>query len=285
LLFLSDGTRNAGARRLLVWITDGFDLAPARFYGVDLPEPDLLAEFAGDGFRALSADGWIALTLAPPDEDPYRGKAVGVRIGTWRFVGVPFLFAGVHEPDRDPERSEAYLELGDQRLAAGDVEGAADAYDRAYYHYWGDPETGDRQAVALLRLSDCLWTLGDRDAARRARALAAELDPEIAARHLATDTLDRGGLGRPEVARLLDPEAPLRLLTEATSGAIVAKSSDLDDQLFDLRRRLRLTLQLPSELPQGLYFVKITWRGESVMAPGWLRVGELAAVVEARSRR
>lgn len=283
LLKLVEAGRGTGPRRLLLWVTDGFDLSPERFYGVPAAGgegADGLRDHYRDVERALAADGWIAVSLRPPDEDPFRGKAAGVRIGKWRFVGFPPFIAGVRESERDPDKSEALLELGDQRLAAGDVEGAADAYDRAFYHFWGDPRTADRQAVALLRLSDCLETLGDRGGARKVRALAAELDPEAAARHLAT-----AAANRPDVARLLDPDEPLRLLAEATSGTVVTEAPELDERLFELARRLRVTFQLPSDVPDGLYRVEIRRRGDAAPAPRWIRVGESPGVEGAASRR
>ena len=232
--------------------------------------------------RALAADGWIAVALRPPDEDPYRGRAPGVRIGKWRFVGIPpFLVWGTREAERDPEKSEALLELGDARLAADDVEGAAESYALAFHHFYGDPKTGSRQAVALLRLADCLEILGDRAGAQRARGLAKELDSDATARHLAQSDDDTG----PDVARWIDPLEPLRRLAEATAGAVVADESALDEHLYDLARRLRLTLQLPPELGPGLYRVHVRWRDDPAPTPAWIRVGEAPAVDEAERRR
>ncbi|MDA8016529.1 MAG: hypothetical protein MPN21_03690 [Thermoanaerobaculia bacterium] len=283
LLHLREQARTSGPRRLLLWVTDGFDLSPSDFYGVEMEQPDALAGHFEDAIHALAADGWIAAALRPPDEDPYRGKARGVRIGKWRFVGIPpFLVYGAYEAERDPEKSEALLELGDQRLAADDIEGAADAYSRAFYHFWGDPKTADRQSVALLRLSDCLEILGDRSGARRARGLAAELDPVTAERHLAR-TMDPGN--HASVARLLDPLEPLNLLAEATSGVVIAEASELDDALFEWQRRLHLTLQLPAGLEPGIHRVEVRWRGETARVPGWVRFGEAPAVDEAEIRR
>lgn len=292
LLRLTEVGRGTGPRRLLLWVTDGFDLSPERFYGVgaedveaagELDESNALRRHFRDVIRALSADGWIAVPLRPPDQDPYRGRARGVRIGKWRFLGIPPFFVwGTYEAERDPEKSEALLELGDARLAEGDVEGAADAYGRAYHHFYGDPETGDRQAVALLHMSDCLEILGDRAGARKARGLAAELDPAAAARHLATQPAEEP---KPDVARLLDPLESLQLLAEATSGGLVAEEAELAKRLFELERRLRLTLQLPPHVDEGLYRVEIRWRGEPTRTPAWVRAGEAPAVDAATIRR
>lgn len=289
LLYWTGVARKSGPRRLLIWLTDGFDLRTAPFYGAG-SEPvasdgSSLEDHARDVERALATDGWIVVPLRPPEEDPYRGRAAGVRIGKWRFMGFPPFVAGVRDPGYDPKQAEAYLDLGDQRLRTDDFEGAADAYDQAYYHFWNEPKHSDRQAVALLRLADCLERLDDADGARRARALATELDAEIAARHLAVDTVGDTVAARPDVARRLDPDASLLRLASATSGELVTDGQSLDDRLLGLSRRLRLTLQLQPELAQGVHRLEITWRGVAVRAPVWIRVGDPPALRDARRRR
>lgn len=283
------GTEASGieARRAVLWIADGFDVEPGAFYGVSADGAerasgegapswaavlDRGALFAPtrDFTRRLAADGWIVATLRPPKEDPFRGKAWGWRIGKWKIIGPSYDFPGilaVHEAERDPELADAHLELGDQHLARGAWEDAAEAYDRAFYHYWGDPATRTRQAEAMLGLAEALQNLARDQQARRALHLASRLDPELTRRRRVID--DEAAV--PTTAAFVAPEVPPLLLAEATSGAWVRSRDELESFLDDLRRRVRLTFQVaigndPTPRP-----VRVLYRGRNVPTPRWIR--------------
>jgi tetratricopeptide (TPR) repeat protein len=236
--------------------------------------PDLVTE-SEDFVRALAAYGWITVPMVAPPADPLRGKARGARVGKLRFLGP----AATYEGDRRPERAEAYLELAAAHRGGGHFEEAAEAYDRAYYYFWGDPRTKDRQAVALAGLGAMLEQLGEEEEARHALEMAAELDPSA----LPELTL-------PPTGRLHDPLKALRWTAAATSGHLVRSHSGLGELVDDLELRLRVTYQVAGEPTGGLEPVSVRWQpkgeeaSEPVRAVQWSRLGAPARLDRALAR-
>ncbi|MCG8458173.1 MAG: hypothetical protein MI919_17990 [Holophagales bacterium] len=287
---VADRSTGTGPRRGLIWITGGFDPDPHVYYGVDSPSgqadpeaelerrlaslaaPDLGAETRAF-VRTLAAYGWITVAVQPPPTDPLRGKGRGARLGKWRFLGP----AATYEGDRRPERAEAYLELARSHLGAGNLDRAADAFDRAYYYFWGDPRTKDRQAVALAGLAAALEGSGRLEEARRAFEMAEELDPSALP--------ELGGL--PPTGRLLAPRRPLVAAAAATSGRFVDSAAALGAALDDLSIRLRITYQVEGDATGEVEPVSAMWEGkegELLRVPGWARSGAPARLDRARAR-
>ncbi|MEO1084502.1 MAG: hypothetical protein AAFY88_09685, partial [Acidobacteriota bacterium] len=94
LAYLSQRFPDAGPRRCVFWVTQGFDVRPERYYGVTataesadgLGAPDLFEE-TRELARALSAYGWITTPMVAPPPDALRGRGSGRRLGALRFRG------------------------------------------------------------------------------------------------------------------------------------------------------------------------------------------------------
>ncbi len=354
LTYLVDVGGSSGARRALYWVTSGFDANPHQFYGLRRDgglEGEGLQERGpqewgakdengvGSGHaapkaqgaelalsplaretelfaRTLSAYGWVVFPVVPPAPDPLRGKGSGKRLGKWRFLGL----MATYEAERLPDRAEAYLELGDAHRSAGRWQEAADAYDRAYFHFWGDPRTKSRQAVALVGLGEALEQLDQPTASRRALEMAVELDSEVAEQAVRDRIQERaeaelwavrdtdqaeGLLTIEDRMRFLEGGLtnrffPLDRIAQETSGRRLADHRQVFQALDDLRVRLRLTFQLEGASEGELKPIVATWDQPSPddePAPGpdaekaslrygrWVRSGVPARLTRAVARR
>lgn len=272
LLERSGGT----SRRAVILVSSGFDLFPGRFY---LPAVDLGGEAGGSSTaglaepteglaRTLAAYGWVVVPLVPPPPDPEMRP--GPRLGKWRLQPL----GAAREAERDPGKAEGYLELGLALRAQGKLEDAEDAFEKAVHHFFGDPRTAGRQALALLELGEVQAELGKAELAERTFAEARQVDPVEAARRLG-----------PEI-ELLDPTAPLAALAEATAGALVRDGKDLARAAENLASRVRVTYQVPGVATGELYPVSVRYeRGErELRAPGWARSATPGTVAAARVR-
>lgn len=315
LLLAADSSFATSPRRALYWLSAGFDLEPELFYDIQSePQPGaapqqgrLEAVRTADqsrGFSAtLAAYGWIVVPLAPDPPDPLRGKGPGVRLGKWRLHGL----RGTYEAERRPDRAAAYLELGAAHVGAGRYEDAAEALDRAYYHYWGDPRTAPKQAEALVHLGEAKEHLAEKNAARTFLEMAVELDRGVAESVVRSGVERRAAVerwairdtgsapGRLSVddrlrfvaAPLNRPEAPLQSVAEATSGRRVKARRDWTAVADDLRLRLRLTVQVPGQASGELQSVALQWQGEnsaSLAGRSWIRSGVPRRLTEALGR-
>ncbi|MEM1181216.1 MAG: hypothetical protein AAGM22_22940, partial [Acidobacteriota bacterium] len=287
LTYLSQRFADAGPRRCVFWVTQGFDVRPERFYGSTsaspatapsgapgLASPDLFEE-TRELARTLSAYGWITAPMVAPAPDALRGKGSGRRVGSLRFRGNQ---VGLEE-NRKPDRAEAYLELAAAHAGGGRHEDAADSYERAYYFFGGDPRTKDRQAIALAGLGAALERLGEDEKARKSLELAADLDPTA---------LPSSGL-LPPSGRLLEPVRAVRMVADATSGRLVRSPRELSDFLEELTLRLRVTFQVPGAPTGELQPVTVLNRragGETdtLRAPTWTRLGAPARIDRALVR-
>ena len=301
LTFLADVGRSSGARRALYWVTSGFDANPHQFYGLQrdgglehaagLENEGAAAQASqSEGAeltliplaretelfaRTLAAYGWVVFPVVPPPPDPLRGKGSGKRLGKWRFLG----FMATYEAERLPNRAEAYLELGDAHRGGGRWQDAADAYDRAYFHFWGDPRTKSRQALALVGLGEVLEHLDQPTASRRALEMAVELDSEVAEEAVRSRLQERADAERwtvrdgDQTEGLLSIEDrmrfmegglksrffPLNRVARETSGRRLADHRHVLQALDDLRVRLRLTFQLEGASDGELKPIEATW--------------------------
>lgn len=267
-----------GVCRALFLVSGGFDLDPAEFYRPYLAAtagpPASLKAVTEELTRTLAAYGWITFALVPPPVD--SGLKKGVRIGKWRFpVFFPPFVVGVYEEDRNPERAEAYLELGTALRQQGKLADAEEALRKAVHHFYGDPKTASRQAVALVELGKLLDERGAEDEARRAFAQARLLDPSATEAEI--------GLG----GVLLDPVAPLRRMARVTVGELVQDAETLATVIAGLERRVRVTYQVPGP-PQGrLHSVQMRFRRQRYPTeyPAWARSSTPETVTAARLRR
>lgn len=281
LLELVDRT-TPGARRAVFRVGSGFDLDPAAFYVAAVEEPaaaagpppdperDALDAAVEDTAASLAAYGWITFPLAPPEPPPLPR---GMRLGRWRIRGLPpFWFGAVFEEPRDPEKAEAYLELGMSLEGGGALSEAAEAYRKAAYHFYNDPKTADRQALALAHLGRVLAAQGETDAATGAYEASCDLDPEGA-----------GGLapcGALDLAL-----TPLERLATSTAGRLLRDGEALEEALDSLRRRVSLTYQIAG-LPDGaLHPLRARLAsGKALHAPAWARSSTPDTVAAARLR-
>jgi tetratricopeptide (TPR) repeat protein len=269
-------------RRAVVLVSSGYDLSPGDFYleAVDLDEEAAAAPRLDDDTdalaRTLAAYGWIVVPLVPPPPEPEVRP--GKRIGKWRLQPGTSIFTPIgagREAERDEGKAEAYLELGTALRAQGKLEDAEDALEKALHHFYGDPRTAKRQALALLELGAVRVDLGEHELAERTFAMARELDPEQAEHRLGP------------VVELLHPSAPLDVLAGVTTGLVVREERQLARILEDLGRRVRLTYQVRGLATGELFPVSVSFeRAESeLVAPGWARSATPRTVAEARVRR
>ncbi|MCB1057790.1 MAG: hypothetical protein KDD11_20000 [Acidobacteria bacterium] len=277
-LLLRLAASDAGPRRALLLVSGGWDVDPAAFYapGDRDPMPDEIEEPAlgpssGELARALAAYNWVVVDLLRPEVPPEKYFPRGKRVGKWRMTG----FLWTYEDQRDPEKAEALLQLGDARKAEGSYEEAAEAYRQAIHHFYKDPRTAKRQAAAFAGLADSLAALGQEEDSRFARQQAAELDPTQ-------------GEGKPAAgAVLFDPAAPLEALADSTAGAIVQSPAALSDALAGLDHRVGLSFQLVGPPLGRLLPLEVSTKksGLELRAPGWVRSSTPEGVSAARARR
>lgn len=277
-----------GVKRALFWVTDGFDLEPEAFYasqGIETDDrmPLLLRERTAKLAVTLASYGWVGVALAPPPAD--AGLVPGFRIGKWLFSrrgtaeallrGELIFGKFTREARRDPEEARAHYELGRAHLAAGEPEEAEQAFERALYHYAGDPRTRKDQAAAKVGLGRALEAQGAVAEARQAFAHAVELDPNLA-----------GAL--PEARpRLFEPLAFPASLADSTAGRLVETADELAEAVASLSRRARLTYQI-SGVPRGdVRKLEVSLAGSELdlRYPSWTRSGTPSGVAAARARR
>ncbi|HVS08342.1 MAG TPA: hypothetical protein VMS76_00615 [Planctomycetota bacterium] len=270
------GTPLTRAGRVLVYVSQGFDLNPEDFYLGTAGGGGRLEQETRTWIRTLAAYGWTCLPLVY--EDRRASLRRGFRIGKWRFRGLrageaAFLGAS-YEGERDAAKAEALLEVGDAALESGDHQAASGAYLRAIHHFYGDPRTRERQAESWRRLATSLERAGEIDGARRALANALELDPTLegaADETLAGYTRDVEGLGE---------------LAIETGGHLLRSSEDLLPALDEISRRQRLTFTLRGAPSGELLLVELstTRRGAVSRHARWTRSGAPGRVAVARLR-
>lgn len=272
LALLVERAAEAGPRRVVYWLSSGFDPNPADYYGVTFASESIKAtdpqaiDFGAESEsmgRALASYGWVVLPVVPAPPDPLRGRGSGKRLGKLRFTGL----MATYEAERRPERAEALLELAEAHRGGGRWEDAQESYDRAYYHFGGDPRTADRQALVLARMSETLERLGRHTESRRTLEMAFQLDPGGTSTLLQNNVMERAAKGfwaireSGEAPGMLSVQdrmrfahggldrrtSPLSATAAASSGRLVDGLQALDEVLDDLRLRLRLTVQLPGE--------------------------------------
>ena len=268
LLTWVGGTAPERGARALLLVSGGFDEDPAVFYGaledrqgptgLATLRPDLSAGLA----RTIAAEGWVAFALRRPAPDPLPRRwglrrSLLVRLdGNW-----------------DPERAEAYFELGESLIAQEKWRRAESALRSAAYHYYAQPKLRPRQAEALLRLAYVLRRQGRDLEADGVSRKAVELAPHLAS--------------RVEVAGLLDPVKSLATLAEATSGGLIATPEELREAVAGLRRRVKLAYQVRGPGNGEPLPLEVTYlpRGFAALAPRWSSNGSPPLLAAARARR
>ncbi len=271
-----------GAKRALFWVSDGLDLEPAEFYraeGLEVASGarslvDRTVELA----TTLASYGWVTIGLSPPPAGP--GLVRGFRIGRWLFSPRMPPFKGIggtltREAHRDPEMAQAYCELGRAHLGGDDPESARGAFEKALYHFAGDPRTSKEQAAAKVGLGRALEARGEVAEARQAFRHAVELDPELALDYPQS---------RP---RLLRPVEFFEVLSRETAGRTVQDSEALSEAMLSLSRRARLTYQI-SGWPLGTIGTLSVGLVDSELGlrhPSRARSGTPQAVAAALARR
>ncbi|MCP4200583.1 MAG: tetratricopeptide repeat protein [bacterium] len=272
----------SGSKRVLFWVSDGFDLEPAEFYRSEGFEMASRGPALVDRTKQLAATlasyGWVTFGLSPPPSGP--GLVPGFRIGKWLYRPrmPPFKGIGgtlIRESRRDPEKAEAYHEIGEAHLQSGDAESAREAFEKALYHFAGDPRTSKEQAAAKAGLGRAFEAQGEAAEAREAFRHAVELDPDLAQEYPQS---------RP---RLLEPLALQETLALETAGRTVLDSDALSEAVLSLERRARLTYQL-SGWPQGsIHSLEVRLRDSELALrhPSRTRSGTPRTVAAALARR
>jgi hypothetical protein len=257
--------------RLLVYVSHGFERQTARFYG--LPDDDeldpLLENESRSWARAVAGYDWATVTMLPSERRaPLLG---GVTLGKFRFSGLIITY----ERARDPELSEAFLELGDVSLKGGDLAGAEDAYRRAIYHFYYHKKTTERQAVVYLKLADVLRRRNNPGSARLALFNA-----------MAVDESQRPTVSS-SLGSLFEPESVLEELAAETGGVLIRRSRKLGEAFADLDSRQWLSFQLRG-LPTGeiLPLELLSDNGGAVFLDRkWVRSGTPQRVAVTRLRQ
>ncbi len=252
--------------------------------------------------QVLASYGWVALPMLPPEpelltyglrlgpflikplrpyqindepDDAARADQHGLRGLLTRLNQLILVgFRVKYEEHRDVDKAEAYLELAQALHGQGKLEDAAEAYEKALFHFSGDPRTADRQAEALAGVGDMMAELGDRQGAQGAYHKALSLNPDLA---------QEVGTG----IAFIDAAGALRPLADATVGSLLRDGKDLRSFLDTTPRKFRLTYQL-DDLPQGvLQEVQVTSDRLSgrFLHPRWSRAGTPEPVTEARLRQ
>ena len=276
-----------GVKQALLWVGDGVDLEPEKFYtsqGLEVDRmPMLLRERSAKLAVTLASYGWVGVTLSPPPAD--AGLVPGFRIGKWLFSrrgSAEALLRGelafvrlTREARRDPDEASAHYQVGLAHLAAEEYDQAEDSFEAALYHYAGDPRTSKEQAAAKAGLGRALEAQGHEAEARQAFRHAADLDPGLA-----------GDLP-PSGARLLDPLAFQETLAQSTAGRLVEDREYLAEAIASLSNRARLTFQI-SGVPRGdVRRLEVSLAGSDLELrfPSWTRSGTPSAIPAARARR
>ena len=244
-----------------------------------------LAEESRAWIRSLAAYGWTCLPLVYEDRRALLRR--GFRIGKWRFHGLggkegridrwlaaSEIIGATYEAERDADKAEALLELGDVELGSGAYSEAADTYLRAIHHFYGDPRTAARQAYAWRELAVALRGAGEVDRARRALANAIELDPSI-----------EGSLGE-DLATLAHEVEGLDALASETGGHLLRDGESLVAALDEIARRQRLTFTLRDAPAGELLAVELSApsRAAPIRYSRWTRSGAPARLAAARLR-
>jgi tetratricopeptide (TPR) repeat protein len=286
LLNLLVRTQPPTSRRALFLVSDGFDLRPEEFYRQhrfsaaeeEAPEPRSFTDLADEvalNARTISAYGWIVTSLAPPPPAVASGK--GLEFGaTEEALLVRLKWVGARlDKNLNPKKARALNDLGVSLREQGRLEEAEEAFRGAIHHYYNHPKHSARQAEALVNLGETLDRMGRERDARQAYRRAVALDPGRA-----SDYAFIGG-------HLDEPLAALRLLSQATSGPVVATSEELAEAVAGLGRRVRITFQVGG-VPDGqLHDVAVGLQrfGYEVKAPRWVRLSTPPAVAALRLRR
>jgi hypothetical protein len=255
-----EGAGSAGPKRAVFLATGGFD-------------PERYREAVSETGRVLAAYGWRVVPVLAPER---RGLLPGKRIGKWRFSSNPkdrAMIVGVLEEHRDPERAEAYLSLAQALRDQGELERAAKSAEDAAFHFYGDPETADREVEALLLAASLHQRLGNSQRARRMLRQAGRIDPEALEVHPVLAAVPRAA------AETLDA------LAEPSGGATVRSSEALRTTLERIAERAVVTVQAPVAGPEdGLALVVVRDAGGGDEVSGWVRIGTPKAVEEVRGR-
>ena len=253
--------------------------------------------------RTLAAYGWVTfgLTLPPPP-----GPPPGVRVGKWLFTPAKpermgpdpryhivdpgdrhterrdlknfwtFIggIRGRYQERRNPERAEAYLELGRALSGQGKTEEAEDAFRRSIYHFAEDKKYAPRQAEVAAELGQLLAGQGEQEA-RHVLAAAYQLDPEVATARLGPS------------AGFADATAPLALLAQETAGWVIQDGDELDQAIATLGHRVRVTYQVSGPADGELHAVTVGFErdGFDLHSPGWARSATPETVASARARQ
>ncbi len=283
LLALVERGAGSSARRCVFLTAGGFDPTPVTSEG-ESPGPGTAALVppASELSDTLAAYGWLVQPLVRLEGS---GLVPGWRIGKWRFgLGarsrVPIFLGALlggatYEEDRDPKRARAYLDLAAARLGQGELEGAAEAAERALVHFARDPRTANEQARALVLIARSWEGRSDAGKARRYYAKAARRDPDAVVDVPAAAALPRA------------PAAGPTLLARGSAGVVVSRPEDMDAALAALDRRVIATVQLPG-LPDGeLHELEVASSRPrvDVQAPARVRFGAPPTVAAARLRR
>ena len=283
---LIDGAPVDGAERgstsgpggVLLYVSQGFDLDPVRFYLGDSDEERELQRETTSWVRTLAAYGWTCAPLVYEDRRALLRR--GLRIGKWRFGGPRksggplVLLSGSYEGERDADKAAALVELADTLLRAGDYEQASDTYLRAIHHFYGDPRTQSRQAYAWRQLALALKRSGEVDQARRAFANALELDPELDAEV------------PPEAMALTIGVDGLDQMAGETGGHLLRGSEGLLPALEEIARRQRLSFTLRGAPSGSLLPVEVSAKSRTspLRFSRWTRSGAPERIAIARLR-
>ena len=255
-----------GRGRAVIWVAEGFDAAPERFYlSSSIDSESVLSSSLSPWARTIAAYGWTALPFAVKGQGP--GLRKGFRIGKWRFG----VLRAVYEAERRPAEARALVELGDVRFALGEADEAAAAYEQALHHFLGDQKTAGEQAQVWLRMGRVQRARGDLGRSRQAFANAVELDPALeselgsAAAYFANVLL-----GHQELA-------------DVSGGALIRSRGDLGRALEELVGRVRITFELAGRPSGELLELALSSdpEGRGLRHAAWTRSGvppEVAAI-------
>lgn len=251
--------------------------------------------------QTLASYGWVAVPMLPPQpkllkqglrlgkflirpvgmhmqetepKESARADQPGLR-GLFQRLNQIFLggFHATYEEHRDPDKAEAYLELALALHGQDKLEEATEAYEKALFHFSGDPRTADRQAVALAGIGDLMAELGEGLGAQRAYQKALSLDPELA------EDVGQG-------IAFQDPAAIYATWADVTVGQVVRRGQDLRRFVDAAATRMRLTFQLGAA-PSGRLLnldVQTPERPDRWRHPTWSRSGTPEVISAARLR-
>lgn len=316
--------RPPNPRRALIWIGGGFDLQPETYYLQNSLLPSTGIRPWTDEFAAtLAAYGWVGLPLVSPLPENRAGIKRGIRIGKFRIRQpfIPPLFvAASYEEDRDPEKAEAYYQLGLSQVQGGNDSEAIESFEQSLFHFYGDPRTSAQQSEALVELGRAYDRLGEDQKAQRAYDAARELTPSVISLENSTATLQAGKEGEegqegaaeredpflspseledPGIGSLvgdahraagladIDVRPAAQRIADLTAGRVIQDREALGRELVALGKRIRLTYQVdgpPGGVLQPLE-ARLANGVEPLRSPSFGRTGSLASVAEARVRQ